>query len=79
MEERRQIFVANGYLIRRLNQAYFAFHGTYATTGAAGVSIVGQQVEELRRRSPTLGHFIRAAAEISNPADLSNLLDSAPP
>ncbi len=79
MEERRRIFVANGYLIRRLNQAYFAFHGTYATTGAAGVSIVGQQVEELRRRSPTLGHFIRAAAEISNPADLSNMLDSAAP
>ena len=79
MEERRRIFVDNGYLIRRLNQAYFAFHGTYATTGAAGVSIVGRQVEELRRRSPTLGRFIRTAAEIGNPADLSDLLDSAAP
>ncbi len=76
MEERRREFVENGYLIRRLNQAYFAFHGTYATTGAAGVNIIGQQVEELRRRSPTLEHFLRTAAEIDNPADLSNLLSS---
>ncbi len=30
MEERRQVFVKNGYFIRKLNQAYFAFHGTYA-------------------------------------------------
>ena len=74
MEERRREFVENGYHIRRLNQAYFAFHGAYATTGAAGVNIIGQQVEELRRRSPTLEHFLRAAAEINNPADLSNLL-----
>ena len=76
MEERRREFVENGYLIRRLNQAYFAFHGTYATTGAAGVSVIGQQVEELRRRSPTLEHFLRTAAEIDNPADLSDLLSS---
>ena len=78
MEERRRMFAANGYLIRRLNQAYFAFHGTYATTGAAGVSIIGQQVEELRRRSPTLEHFLRTAGEIRRPADLSDLLSGQP-
>ena len=76
LEERRREFVKNGYPIRRLNQAYFAFHGAYATTGAAGVNIIGQQVAELRRRSPTLEHFLRAAAEIENPDDLSNLLSS---
>jgi hypothetical protein len=27
MEARRQIFVAHGYQIRKLNQAYFAFYG----------------------------------------------------
>jgi hypothetical protein len=74
MEERRRAFVANGYPIRRLNQAYFAFHGTYATTGAAGVNIIGQQVEELRRRSSSLGEFLRTAAEIKDPAQLSNLV-----
>ena len=38
MEQRRQIFVKNGYSIRKLNQAYFAFYGAYADVsgGAAG-------------------------------------------
>ncbi len=38
MEARRLIFLQNGYLIRKLNQAYFAFHGAYADSpgGAAG-------------------------------------------
>ncbi len=70
MEERRKKFVAHGYRLRRLNQAYFAFHGTYADTGAAGVSVVGQQVEELRRRSPSLGEFLRTAAGFRSVADL---------
>ena len=43
MEQRRQIFVQNGYYIRRLNQAYFAFYGAYADVpgGAAGEDPVG--------------------------------------
>ena len=40
MEERRQVFVENGYPIRKLNQAYFAFYGTYADLPAA-VSPIG--------------------------------------
>ena len=75
MEERRRVFVANGYYIRRLNQAYFAFHGTYATSGAAGVSVVGEQVAELRRRSPSLGEFLRTAAQFTGPQDLRDYLD----
>lgn len=71
MEERRRLFVEQGYPIRRLNQAYFAFHGTYATTGAAGVSVVGEQVQELRRRSPSLREFLRTAATIKDPAELA--------
>jgi len=74
MEERRKEFVAHGYRLRRLNQAYFAFHGTYADTGAAGVSIVGQQIEELRRRSPSLADFLRTAAEFTAAEDLSAYL-----
>ena len=74
MEERRKQFVAHGYRLRRLNQAYFAFHGTYADTGAAGVSVVGQQIEELRRRSPTLADFLRTAAEFTTPDELAEYL-----
>lgn len=61
MEKRRQVFVANGYLLRKLNQAYFAFHGTYATS-AASVSPIGGQVRELRERSASLGEFLHKVA-----------------
>ena len=79
MEERRREFVARGYRLRRLNQAYFAFHGTYATTGAAGVSVVGQQIEELRRRSPTLADFLRTVAEFKTVEDLADYLEATQP
>ena len=72
MEARRRIFVAEGYPIRKLNQAYFAFHGAYATTGAAGVSIIGEQVLELRRRSPSLAEFLRTAAQFTGAEDLAD-------
>lgn len=79
MEERRREFVAHGYRVRRLNQAYFAFHGTYATTGAAGVSVIGQQVQELRRRSPTLAAFLRTVAEFKSLEDLADYLEARSP
>ena len=61
MEERRRLFVANGYAIRVLNQAYFAFHGTYAESPAS-VSPIAGQLHELRERSATLGEFVRTVA-----------------
>ena len=79
MEERRRIFVSEGYPIRKLNQAYFAFHGTYATTGAAGVSVIGEQTQELRRRSPTLAEFLRAAAQFTSAEDLADYLERREP
>lgn len=60
MEARRQVFWNNGYLIRRLNQAYFAFHGAYADSpgGAAGEDPVGPAVRALRASSPSLAAFV---------------------
>jgi hypothetical protein len=60
MERRRRDFVQNGYYIRRLNQAYFAFYGAYAETpgGAAGTDPVGPAVQELRRQSSSLAGFV---------------------
>ena len=65
MEERRLMFMDNGYFLRKLNQAYFAFHGTYAT-GPASVSPIGDQVTDLRRRSESLGNFIRTMSEFGS-------------
>jgi len=60
MEQRRQVFWDNGYLLRKLNQAYFAFHGAYADQpgGAAGEDPVGPAVRALRDQSATLADFI---------------------
>ena len=78
MEERRLDFVAEGYALRKLNQAYFAFHGAYATTGAAGVNVIGEQMTELRRRSASLEEFLRTAAEITSVEELAELLVTRP-
>ena len=61
MEQRRRLFVDNGYAIRVINQAYFAFHGTYAESPAS-VSPIAGQLHELRERTATLGEFIRTVA-----------------
>src|SRR5512134_3969138 len=64
MEQRRQIFWENGYLLRKLNQAYFAFHGAYADTpgGAAGEDPVGPAVRALREKSDSLEDFVNTIA-----------------
>ncbi|MDP2776858.1 MAG: hypothetical protein Q8O48_04400 [Anaerolineales bacterium] len=62
MEERRLIFLKNGYLLRKLNQAYFAFHGAYADLpgGAAGQDPVGPAVRALRAQSESLADFVNS-------------------
>jgi hypothetical protein len=60
MEARRKFFWENGYTIRKLNQAYFAFYGAYADVpgGAAGEDPVGPAVRELRAQSDSLADFV---------------------
>jgi uncharacterized membrane protein len=64
MEGRRQFLWQNGYLLRKLNQAYFAFHGAYADVpgGAAGEDPVGPAVRALRAQSDSLADFINTIA-----------------
>jgi len=63
MEARREVFWDHGYLgLRKLNQAYFAFHGAYADEpgGAAGSTEdpIGSAVRALRARSKSLADFL---------------------
>jgi hypothetical protein len=74
MEERRQLFVANGFLIRKINQAFFAFHGTYATS-AASISPIGDQVRQLRERSASLEDFLRTVAQFGSYQEFLDYLD----
>jgi hypothetical protein len=77
MEAQRRYFVAQGYRLRRLNQAYFAFHGAYASTpGASGSDPVGPLVRELWALSETPGDFLRDVAPV---VFLSDLRAKLPP
>jgi hypothetical protein len=64
MELRRRFLWDHGYHIRKLNQAFFAFHGAYADQpgGAAGEDPVGAAVRALRAQSSTLADFINRLA-----------------
>jgi len=66
METRRLFFLENGYLIRRLNQAYFAFHGSYAAApgGAADAegADLGSQLRELKTNASSYAAFMHEVA-----------------
>jgi hypothetical protein len=68
MEQRRKVFWDNGYAIRKLNQAYFAFYGAYADIpgGAAGADPVGPAVRALRSKSSSLTAFLKKIASMSS-------------
>ncbi len=72
MEERRQLFVANGYLIRKLNQAYFAFYGGYQSgaPGAGGEDPIGPAVQAVRDASPSLHQWVITMRGITSRAQL---------
>jgi hypothetical protein len=72
MEARRQVFWDQGYRLRKLNQAYFAFHGAYADQpgGAAGEDPVGEAVRRLFDESPSLSAFLKRIAWMTSFEDL---------
>ncbi len=76
MQERRQFIWDNGYRIRKLNQAYFAFHGAYADVpgGAAGDDPVGNAVRELWDRIETPAEFLWTMSWMSDFSDLQEEL-----
>ena len=72
METRRVFFWDRGYRIRRLNQAYFAFHGAYADEpgGAAGDDPVGEAVRKLWDRAESPYIFLHQMARMRQVQDL---------
>ncbi|NLV73095.1 MAG: hypothetical protein GXY52_00195 [Chloroflexi bacterium] len=65
MRERRDDFKEQGYYIRKLNQAYFAFYGTYGDSPASSDPL-GDQLRALRRTSPSLADFLNRVVEITS-------------
>ena len=73
MEQQRQALASKGYYIRKLNQAYFAFHGTYADSPAF-LSPIGVELKELRTKSASLNEFLNTAAGMTSRQDLTQSL-----
>jgi hypothetical protein len=75
MEEKRQYLLSMGYYIRKLNQAYFAFHGAYADSPTS-VSPIGVELKRLREESASLKEFLNTVADMTSRQELEELLDS---
>jgi len=70
MEQKRQYLAENGYHIRKLNQAYFAFYGTYADSPTS-ISPIGTELKELRSQSASLKEFLEAVTGMTSRQDLA--------
>jgi len=69
MEQKRQYLATKGYHIRKLNQAYFAFYGTYADRPTS-ISPIGLELKELRSQSASLKEFLETVAAMTSHQDL---------
>lgn len=77
MRRRQQFLAEHGYYIRKLNQAYFAWHGTYADTPAS-ISPVGGWLTRLRQESLSLGEFVRRVSAVSSYEEFLRLVGQQP-
>jgi hypothetical protein len=64
----------NGYRVRKLNQAYFAFYGAYADTpGRRGSDPIGPAVLAVRDDSTSLRDFMDKIGSITSLGELELL------
>jgi hypothetical protein len=78
MEQERQKLVAAGHRLRRLNQAYFAFHGSYATSPAS-VDPIGPWLRQLRAQSGSLKGFLDQVSRMRSLEDLLRAVGESGP
>lgn len=74
MEQQRQYLETKGYYIRKLNQAYFAFYGSYADSPTS-ISPIGTKLQALRSRSASLKVFLSTVANVNSVQDLDKILN----
>ncbi|MCC7365232.1 MAG: hypothetical protein IT303_12760 [Dehalococcoidia bacterium] len=73
MEERREFLDDNGYPLRKINQAYFAFYGTYADSPASS-NPVGPKIERVWELTQDVGVFLQLMREVEDVPELDALL-----
>jgi hypothetical protein len=79
MEAQRALFVANGYGIRKINQAYFAFYGGYQAGGIPGIGgedPIGPAVRDLRQASLSLHDWVVTMRGITTREELLVIRDT---
>ena len=77
MESRRLLFVQHGYKIRKLNQAYFAFHGIYGQDPCA-VSPVYDDMKRLRDSYTDFAGFVKDVSSMTGYQDLQSAVNRLP-
>ena len=70
MNQRRDYINAHGYYIRKLNQAYFAFYGTY-TNAPTSVDPLGQEMRDLRAQSGSLKSFLDTVTALTTRSEVA--------
>ena len=78
MESRRVFLWENGYHLRKINQAYFAFYGSYNDTpggGAAGDDPVGPVVQQYRKQFEDFHRFMLKIASVKSFNELQGRLN----
>ena len=76
MEARRLELQDHRFFIRKLNQAWFGFNGTYGDSPAS-ISPIGDEVKELRELLPDVGELIRRARGVSSYEEFQAVLQQA--
>ena len=74
MEEKRQFLASKGYYIRKLNQAYFAFYGTYAASGTS-VNPIGTELKALRQQTDSVAEYLNMVASMNSREDLQESIE----
>ncbi|MBT4512115.1 MAG: hypothetical protein HOC20_07910 [Chloroflexi bacterium] len=69
MRQKQDFLASKGYYIRKLNQAYFAFYGTYADDPSTA-SPIGQDLQTLRDESSSLREFLNEVKSMTSYEDL---------
>ena len=74
MEQKRLFLASKGYYIRRLNQAYFAFYGTYADSPTS-INPIGIELRALREQTASLSDFLSTVAVMTSRHDLIDSIE----
>jgi hypothetical protein len=76
MEQRRRELADQGFYLRKINQAYFAFTNLYAGEAGnpAATNPIGPKIDELRRRSASLSDFVATMRGLTSADGLDQAL-----